>query len=551
MPLRELKRALFIYKVFLQHGLDDFLQYTHRKTSLLSFLRICFFFWRNQHREKSLAQRTNLVLQTLGPVYIKFGQMLSTRRDLLNKDWAEQLCQLQDQVAPFDVNQAKKAIEQELGCSIENVCSSFDEKPLASASIAQVHTGILRDSKQGIVFKIQRPHIKKIISDDLDLMQRIACYFDRYLPQAKALKLPSVVSDYRQTILNELDFSMEAKNTEQLRHNFKNSDSLYIPKVYKELSTKSLLVLERIDGIMVNDINRLKAHDVQLKSLAKKGVEIFFTQVFRDNFFHADMHPGNIFVSKANPNNPSYIGLDCAVIGTLQEQDKHLLAQCFLAFFQKNYKQLAQLFLQSGWMPSTTRQQEFEQCISELCLPLFQQPLAEISFGQFLMDLFRIAQQFELSIQPQLILLQKTLLYVEGLGRQLDPDLDLWETAQPFFESWIKEQVGFQATLQKTKQILPKVFEKFPDIPDLVLSHLEQSQNLLTHHDQLWRKYCDHQATTQVSLYWLISAGFIFVGSCILWTNPSINMWIPLSVSTSAVLFWCLGWRQRLKQRKI
>jgi ubiquinone biosynthesis protein len=417
-------------------------------------------------------------LQSLGPVWVKFGQMLSTRRDLFPPQLADELAKLQDKVAPFDGRQAQLLIQQALGLhDINELFSEFAVTPLASASIAQVHTARLRladGTAPEVVIKVIRPDIEQQIQADPALMADLAIAAARFLPDGKRLRPREVVAEYRKTILDELDLQREAANAIQLRRNFEGSESLYIPFVYSDHSRKNVMVMERIYGIPVSDTERLIANGTDMELLAKRGVEVFFTQVFRDSFFHADMHPGNIFVAPDKPHNPQYIGIDCGIVGTLNREDKRYLAENFVAFFNRDYRKVAELHVDSGWVPADTSIEEFESAIRTVCEPIFQKPLAEISFGQVLMNLFNTARRFNMQVQPQLVLLQKTLLYIEGLGRQLYPQLDLWKTAKPFLENWVKQQMGPWAMLRQIKENLPFWAEKLPEMPTLLHSYLQQ-----------------------------------------------------------------------------
>lgn len=472
-----LSRFYQIQKTLLQYGLDELVppqwQPWWAKTA-----RHAMFWLQNKHPDKTVGVRLRLALQSLGPVWVKFGQMLSTRRDLFPPELADELAKLQDKVEPFDGAQAQHLIEKALGLSdISELFCDFAVTPLASASIAQVHTARLRQpdgTLADVVIKVIRPDIERQIQADLELMADLAIAAAKFLPDGKRLRPREVVAEYRKTILDELDLQREAANAIQLRRNFENSDSLYIPFVYSDHSRSNVMVMERIYGIPVSDNAALEAQGTNMELLAQRGVEVFFTQVFRDSFFHADMHPGNIFVSYNTPENPQYIGIDCGIVGTLNREDKRYLAENFVAFFNRDYRKVAQLHVDSGWVPFDTSIEEFESAIRTVCEPIFQKPLAEISFGQVLMNLFNTARRFNMQVQPQLVLLQKTLLYIEGLGRQLYPQLDLWKTAKPFLEDWVKQQMGPWAMLMQIKENLPFWAEKLPEMPTLLHSYLQQ-----------------------------------------------------------------------------
>ncbi|MBT0587734.1 ubiquinone biosynthesis regulatory protein kinase UbiB [Alteromonas oceanisediminis] len=471
-------RLYKINRVLLEHGLDDqipkrFMPWYARA------MRHCLFWLRNKHAGEPAGKRIRLALQALGPVFIKFGQMMSTRRDLLPPDIADELAYLQDKVPPFDTDLAQQIIKDALGLRhLEELFSEFDPIPLASASIAQVHSARLRLDETAVVIKVLRPDIAETIQADIDLLQSFAHVLQKWLPDGKRLRPVEVVGEYRKTIVDELDLLREAANGIQLKRNFDGSPALYVPHIYSDHCRTNVLVMERIYGIPIANVEALRAQNTDFKVLAERGVEVFFTQVFRDSFFHADMHPGNIFVATENPADPRYIAIDFGIVGTLNREDKRYLAENFIAFFNRDYRKVAQLHADSGWVPSDTNIDEFEMAIRTVCEPIFQKPLADISFGNVLLQLFSTARRFNMTVQPQLVLLQKTLLYVEGLGRQLYPQLDLWKTAKPFLENWMKEQIGFTAMFKKVKQNLPFWSEKLPEMPDLIHDSLYQLRRL-------------------------------------------------------------------------
>ncbi|NRA24260.1 MAG: ubiquinone biosynthesis regulatory protein kinase UbiB [Oleispira sp.] len=437
--------------------------------------------WRLAPMPKKLTrgERLRLALEALGPIFIKFGQILSTRPDLIPDDIVGELTRLQDDVPPFSGKEATKLIELQLGKRVDILFAKFDSVPMASASIAQVHPATLHDGTE-VVVKVVRPGINKTIDRDLTLLNQMATLVEKYSADGRRLKPVEVVEDYANTIHAELNLAIEASNATQLRRNFEGSDLIYVPEVYWELTRTSVMVSERIYGIPVADIAVLKAQGTDMKVLAERGVEIFFTQVFRDSFFHADMHPGNIFVAHGSPKKPKYIAIDCGIVGTLNEQDQHYLARNLLAFFNQDYYQVAQLHIDSGWVPSNTKVHELESAIRSVCEPIFEKPIAEISFGQVLLQLFSVARRFNMEVQPQLVLLQKTLLNIEGLGRQLYPQLDLWNTAKPYMERWIKERFGPKGAMRELKRQLPNWIEKGPQIPGLIHSSLSKLSQIDT-----------------------------------------------------------------------
>tara|TARA_B100001094_G_C18187540_1_gene804842 strand:- start:908 stop:2560 length:1653 start_codon:yes stop_codon:yes gene_type:complete len=544
--MSNVKRFMHIIRIICIFGLDELVP-TGKKSGVCKVIRWLFFFWRNQHQDKLLCERFKLALQELGPIYIKLGQMLSTRRDMLDEAWIQQLVQLQDQVLAFSSEQAISLIEEQLGQPLTDLFTDFDPEPMASASIAQVHSARLKASGDQVVLKVRRPNLEEVIEADLNMMMQCARIMESLFTQSKSLRLLDLIQDYKTTIYHELDFVLEAQHTSQLRANFAQSSILYVPKVHKAYCSEGLLVLERIEGIRIDDKASLEAHQVDLKKLAERGVEIFFTQVFRDNFFHADMHPGNIFVAKEHPQEPQYIGIDCGIIGRLSEQDKTMIAQCFLAFFRQNYQDMAKIFIHSGWVQSSTHQYRFEQDIARLCQPLFQKPLHEISFAHFLIDLFKLAKLYNFRVQPQLFLLQKTLLYIEGLGRQLYPELDLWQTAQPFLENWLRERVSPKETLKRTRDLMPKIFENLPDIPELVYDNLHMGRKILSSQQELLQQYALEQRKSQRSYFLLITAGFLFLGCLIVGLNPNAFWWEQVLFGLGAFLCWIIGWTSRVK----
>ncbi|TVO76881.1 ubiquinone biosynthesis regulatory protein kinase UbiB [Sedimenticola selenatireducens] len=460
---KEALRLLHINWVLLRHGLDEVILATHLFRPVRFLLYLSPFYWLRRHKLPPYPVRIRQALEDLGPIFIKFGQILSTRRDLLPDDIANELAKLQDAVPPFSGQKARKIIEHAFGHPIEDVLNSFDEKPLASASIAQVHTAELKDGKQ-VVVKVLRPDIERVIRRDVGLLYIIAGLADRYWKDGKRLRPVEVVRDYEKTILDELDMQREAANAAQLRRNWEGSDILFVPEIYWDYTRTNVLVMERIHGIPVGNIAALKAAGISMEQLGTQGVEIFFTQVFRDNFFHADMHPGNIFVEPSG----RYIAVDFGIVGSLTTEDQRYLAENLLAFFNRDYYRVAELHVESGWVPKGTRVEEFESAIRSVCEPIFNKPLSEISFGHFLLNLFQTARRFDMEVQPQLVLLQKTLLYIEGLGRQLYPELDLWATAKPYLERWMKDQVGPKAFTRKLKKNLPKMTEYAADMPILL-----------------------------------------------------------------------------------
>lgn len=512
-------RALRLYrinKVLLQHGLDELIP-DKWLPWYAKIGRACQFWLRNQHPDKPIGERIRLALESLGPVFIKFGQMLSTRRDLLPPGIANELALLQDKVQPFDSDQAIAIIKQSLGIeALDELFSDFQALPLASASIAQVHSAVLKQNGKEVVVKVIRPDIAGTIHADIELMRALAFAVQKLLPDGKRLRPVEVVEEYQKTIVEELNLLREAANGIQLRRNFENSESLYIPEIYSDLCHKNVMVMERIYGIHISDVDALEAQNTDMKLLAERGVEVFFTQVFRDSFFHADMHPGNIFVSRTNPTSPQYIAIDFGIVGTLNREDKRYLAENFIAFFNRDYRKVAELHVDSGWVPADTDIEEFEVAIRTVCEPIFQKPLAEISFSNVLMQLFNTARRFNMVVQPQLVLLQKTLLYIEGLGRQLYPQLDLWQTAKPFLERWMKEQIGFMAMMKKISANMPFWSEKLPEMPDLIYDSLRQVKQLPLLQQQHFEQQQKQHMQTQIKVLSTLVGSTLIVVAAIL-----------------------------------
>lgn len=418
-------------------------------------------------RDHSVGTRLRLALEELGPIYVKFGQILSTRRDLLPPDIADALSLLQDQVLPFDSKQARTIVEAELKQSIEECFGSFESEPLASASIAQVHGATLPDG-QAVVVKIVRPGIEAQIKSDLALLYQLAKWVRRYHPEGDRIRPDDVVAEFERVIVNELDMQAEAANCTMIRRNFENSKELYIPKIHWPLTANRVLVMERVTGIPVRDIDELKRLGVDLEKLARLGIRLFYRQVFRDNLFHADMHPGNILVDATDPKNPSFIALDFGIVASLTQKDLYYIGENFLAIFNREYRRVAELHVEAGWVPADTRVDELEAAARTVCEPNFTRPLEEVSFAQLVVELFGVAQKFKLTIQPQLIMLQKTLLNIEGMGRELYPQLNIWEVAKPELEAAYRERYGMEKTIETITRQIPGWLARTPDLPNLV-----------------------------------------------------------------------------------
>ncbi|MBQ13255.1 MAG: ubiquinone biosynthesis regulatory protein kinase UbiB [Gammaproteobacteria bacterium] len=476
--MSHLFRLIKILNVAASYRLYEFLD-QQRSISLLRMLLkiygIPWFLSKNARRDKN--SRLRLAMQELGPIYIKFGQLLSTRRDFLDSELADELQCLQDNVPPFTSPTIKEVVELSLGTSVASVFSELDSQPLASASVAQVHAGRLKTGEE-VVVKVIRPGIEKTITADLKLLKWAARLVETHLSIGKRLKAIEVIDDYEKIIFDELNLLIEAANTTQLRRNFSDFAVLYVPKIHWDYCRSNIMVMERIYGIPISDIAGLEKNKVNLKKLAETGVEIFFTQVFDHAYFHADMHPGNIFVAENKPDQPQYIAIDCAIIGSLNDDDQQYLAKNLLAIFKRDYRKVAKLHVECGWVPPDTKIHEFETTIRSVCEPIFEKPLKDISFGQLLVQLFRTAGRFNMEVQPSLVLLQKTLLNVEGLGRQLYPELDLWQTALPFLENWNSKRLNPFTLLSRIQENVPGWIEQLPELPKLVIDAATNSRQL-------------------------------------------------------------------------
>ena len=475
------------------------------------------------------AVRLRQALEALGPIFVKFGQMLSTRRDLLPAEFADELARLQDRVPPFDPELAIRQIRHSLGKDPDELFATFDRVPVASASIAQVHFATLRADANGlereVAVKVLRPNMHRAIGRDLALLQTLAGLVERLSADGKRLRPRDVVAEFDKYLHDELDLMREAANGSQLRRNFAGSKLLHVPEMFWDYCSEQVIVMERVSGIPVGRIDQLRAAGIDLKKLSRDGVEIFFTQVFRHGFFHADMHPGNIYVGDSGVDFNKYIAIDFGIVGTLTDVDKNYLAQNFLAFFHRDYKRVAVLHIESGWVPKGTRVDELESAIRATCEPVFDLPLARISLGQVLLRLFQTSRRFNVEIQPQLVLLQKTLLNIEGLGRQLDPELDLWSTAQPFLERWMREQLGWRGFRDRLAQEATQFANFVPQMPRLLhraLAH--EAENPIA---AVVAEMVVAQRRTRHALV----VGFCIVGSL-----------IAVLIAVVCVLLWHGGW---------
>ncbi len=475
MRLRVLLRLLQIQRVLVRYGLHEIILATHLFRPLRFVFHLSPATWFQRVRTGSRGERLRLALEALGPIFMKFGQVMSTRRDLLPPDIADELALLQDRVPPFASAVAQQMLEATYGHPLSEVFARFDVEPLAAATIAQVHSAQLRTGEE-VVIKLVRPNIRPEIERDLEVMYALARLARKYWKDAARLRPIEVVREYEKTILDELDLMREAANAAQLKRNFTGSRLLYVPAVYWDYCRPNVMVMERINGVLVNDLAELNRRGVNIRRLAENGVEIFFTQAFRHNFFHADMHPGNIFVLTDDPEYPRYAAVDFGIVGTLDPLDQRYLAQNMTAFFNHNYRRIAELHIESGWVPSYVRVDELESAVRTVCEPIANKPLKDISFGQILIGLFAAAQRFDAQLQPQLVLIQKTLLQIEGLGRQLYPDLDLWQTAQPLLGQWREEHLSFRAIREQLRKDLPDLAEALRQVPQLTTELIERAR---------------------------------------------------------------------------
>lgn len=539
----ELNRFYCIIRIMLRYGLIDFIP-TNRLIFLLRtknrFLLRIF----NQHAKLNLAERFRLALQELGPIWIKFGQMLSTRQDIFSKTIIDQLSLLQDRVKPFDGILARMHIEKSIGVSLEKWFENFQEIPLASASIAQVHSAKLKKNGKDIVIKVIRPGIVSIIKTDINLMYKLANWAYKLLPMGKKFKFSEIVLEYEKTLFNELNLLKETANTLQLRRNFKKSAILYVPKVYVDFCSENVMVMERIYGTPVYNINKLKNKGINMKLLAERGVEIFFTQVFRDSFFHGDMHPGNIFINHQNPENPKYITIDCGIMGSLNKKDKYYLAANLIAFFNHDYQKIAELHLDSGWIPTNTNIAEFECAIRTVFEPIFEQPIEDISFSNVLLYLFNTARYFNMEIQPQLLLLQKTLLYTEGMIRQLYPRLNLWKSAKPVLERWMTDQIQLSKVICILKDKMPYWIDKLPELPVLLCNEFTRTKEIQKKIDIL-KIELELNKNYNTQALFLFGIGSLCIIISMFWfVQDKSTKILPIFLFLLGITIWIIGWKK-------
>jgi len=531
-PIRQIARLMRITRVFVRHDLDEFVSAIHLLRPYRLMLRLLTPWRWLPHRRPARGQRLREALEELGPVFVKFGQMLSTRPDLLPDDIAQELARLQDQVPPFAGEAAVAIVEDAFRAPLTTHFASFERTPIASASVAQVHLATLPDGTE-VAVKVLRPGIVPVIERDIALLYTMARLAMRYSPDARRLRPVEVVDQFNRTIHEELDLRYEAGNASRLKANFEGSKLLYVPTIYWDLTRREVLTMERIHGIPISQIEALRAAGVDMKKLAHHGVEIFFTQAFRDGFFHADMHPGNIFVSP----DGQYRAVDFGIMGTLDDVDKRYLAENFLGFFNRDYRAVADAHLRAGWIPRDTRAEDFEAAIRAVCEPIFAKPISQISFGRLLLQLFQTARRFNMEVQPQLVLLQKTLFNIEGLGRRLYPELDLWETAKPYLERWMRERMGPRAFLRTLKRELPRWWTLFPQLPGLIHDTLERARRGELSNESRGREFDRLRAQLRVNqrrLYRAIAGSGMTVAGAIL-------LAVPAAGTIIAGLGWGMG----------
>jgi ubiquinone biosynthesis protein len=505
-------RLFKIFRVVVRYGLDN-IAVSGLASPRIAALIDSLFFWRDISAPRGV--RLRQALEDLGPIFVKFGQVLSTRRDLMPADIADELAKLQDRVPPFNSELAVEQIRRALGAHPDELFAKFDRMPVASASIAQVHFAELKDGTE-VAVKVLRPGMKRSIDEDIALMRIAAGWVEKLWADGRRLKPREVVAEFDKYLHDELDLMREAANASQLRRNFTGSDLLLVPEMFWDYCSTSVIVMERMRGIPISQTERLLAEGVDLKKLSRDGVEIFFTQVFRDGFFHADMHPGNILVSVEPATFGRYIALDFGIVGTLTDFDKEYLSQNFLAFFRRDYKRVAEAHIESGWAPKETRVDELESAVRACCEPIFDRPLRDISFGQVLLRLFQTSRRFNVEVQPQLVLLQKTMLNIEGLGRQLDPDLDLWKTAKPYLERWMHEQVGWRAFVSRLKEEAPRFNHMIPELPRLLHQALQKQAAESQRDEEMLRQMLVEQKRTNFMLALIVYFGGGLIGGVLL-----------------------------------
>ncbi len=543
MRLRVLVRLVEIHRVLVRHRLAEFVRAAHLYRPLRFVFLMSPWVWFQRGLPGSRGARLRLALEALGPVFVKFGQTLSTRRDLLPEDIADELVKLQDAVPPFSGERARHIVHEALGRPLTDVFMELDTHPLAAASIAQVHAGRLKDGTE-VVVKVLRPDMHQTIARDIEVLYALASLAERYSAEGRRLRAIDVVREYEKTILDELDLMREAANAAQLKRNFALDDKLYVPEVYWDFCRTNVMVMERIHGVPIGDLARLRSLGTDFRKLAENGVEIFFTQVFRHNFFHADMHPGNIFVLAEDPSDPRYAAIDFGIVGTLDPSDQNYLAANFLAVFDRDYRRVATLHVESGWVPPDCRVDEMESAIRTICEPIFEKPLKDISFGVVLLRLFEVLRRFDARIQPQLILLQKTLFNIEGLGRQLYPDLDIWKTANPILREWMAERRSPVAIAKRLASQMPDLVEALELLP------VAMRQTLRRHVAPLPPAalvVSTDRGASGVQGPRLIAGALVLLGGLFWLSAQRDPEWIGWTVAVVGAVLVATQWRQRLR----
>jgi ubiquinone biosynthesis protein len=539
---------LEIQRALVRHRLDDFVRATHLYRPVRYLYYLSPWVWFQRRIPGTRGERLRLALEELGPIFVKFGQALSTRRDLLPVDVADELAKLQDRVPPFPGDVAVKMIEETFGKPVGEIFGEFDPTPLAAASIAQVHAATLKSGDE-VVVKVLRPGMREVIDLDLEVLDTLAALADEYWEDARPVRPIEVVREYRKTVIDELDLMREAANAAQLKRNFAGSSLLYVPQVHWDYCRQNVLVMERIHGVIVSQIDELRARGTDIPKLAENGVEIFFTQVFRHNFFHADMHPGNIFVQIDDPKNPRYAAVDFGIVGTLQPRDQHFLAENFMAFFNRDYGRIAALHIESGWVPRGTRVDELESAVRTVCEPIYNKPLKEISFAQVLLRLFETARRFDMQVQPQLILLQKTLFNIEGLGRQLYPELDLWKTAQPVLREWMRERVSPRTIFREIRARIPDALITLRQVPGILQTAVRESAEVsaLSVERAEAARLRAEMRTTALRRDLSIAGGVLWLSGVV--TLQAANFrWLGWLQMAAAVLLFIRLWAIRLRK---
>jgi ubiquinone biosynthesis protein len=537
--VRQFVRLVHISATLARYGLDDLLQATHLFRPMRWVRKILPG---KGVGDQPRGARLRLALQELGPVYVKFGQIISTRRDLLPRDIADELSQLQDRVPPFPGDEAQAIIEKSLGKPVGELFAEFDTEPLASASIAQVHPVTLPDGRQAVA-KVVRPGIEKQLRRDIDLLKAIAGLAQRYWENGDNVRPVDIVTEFETFVFDELDMQREASNASLLRRNFENSPDLYIPEIYWAWCKQDVMVMERVNGLPIGNIELLNEHGVNLEVLARRGLRVFYTQVFRDNLFHADMHPGNILVNAMDPQNPTFIALDFGIVASLTPRDLYYISENFMALFNQDYRRVGELHIEAGWLPADTRLDELEAAVRTVGEPMFSRPLNEISFGELLFKLFKVAHRFHLTLQPQLIMLQKTLLNIEGLGRQLYPELDVWAVAKPELETILREKHSVEHAAKDLRQRLPAWLSKAPDMPGLIHDYLHKASTgqLVTRiaSDDLAAIRQEHQFSHRKTILTLAAGAFVISGSFL--TAMETGPWYWWGLSAPGIAMVGLG----------